>query len=61
MKKGSFVVIEGPDGTGKETQAKLLMSRFQEQRIPVEFFDLPQYETSFFGNLVGRFLLITIA
>ncbi|QQG41499.1 MAG: thymidylate kinase [Candidatus Woesebacteria bacterium] len=56
MKKGSFVVIEGPDGTGKETQAKLLMSRFKERGLPVEFFDFPQYETSFFGKLVGRFL-----
>jgi dTMP kinase len=56
MKRGKFLVIEGADGTGKETQSKLLAARFEANNIPYVMFDFPQYETSFFGKLVGRFL-----
>lgn len=54
--RGKFIVIEGADGTGKETQTGLLTSRLKENNIHFEMFDFPQYETSFFGALVGRFL-----
>lgn len=54
--RGKFIVIEGPDGTGKKTQTDLLISRFQANGIPHEMFDFPQYESTFFGKLVGRFL-----
>lgn len=54
--RGKFIVIEGADGTGKETQAKLLAKHLLGKGGRLEFFDFPQYETSFFGALVGRFL-----
>jgi len=54
--RGKFIVIEGADGTGKETQSRLLTKRLEGMDIPFVMFDFPQYETTFFGKLVGRFL-----
>lgn len=53
--KGKFIVIEGTDGSGKGTQVHLLVKRLQEEGIPVEMVDFPQYESpsSYF---VGKYL-----
>ena len=32
--KGFFITLEGPDGTGKTTQAKLLLQFLEEQGRP---------------------------
>lgn len=56
VNRGRFIVIEGADGTGKETQAKLLSKKLRDEGYLLENFDFPQYEKSFFGTLVGRFL-----
>ena len=53
--KGTFIVIEGVDGSGKETQAKLLVEFFQKKGTPVLYVDFPQYE-GFFGKLVADYL-----
>lgn len=49
-KEGRFFVIEGPDGSGKSEQFKLLKARLTEEGYPVVSFDFPQYEreSSFF-------------
>lgn len=56
MKKGKIIVIEGADGTGKATQAKLLKEQLEKQGYRVDVYDFPQYTDTFFGKLVGRFL-----
>jgi len=56
MKQGKLIVIEGNDGSGKGTQLKLLIDYLKKKNIPFEQFDFPQYEKTFFGNLVRRFL-----
>lgn len=43
MRKGKFIVIEGTDGSGKATQAKLLAKRLKEAGYSVAVFDFPQY------------------
>jgi len=56
MTKGKLVVIEGTDGSGKATQLKLLIEFLKRNETNFETFDFPQYEKTFFGKFVGRFL-----
>ena len=55
-KKGKLVVIEGTDGSGKTTQLKLLIDYLKKNKADYQTFDFPQYEKTFFGKFVGRFL-----
>jgi len=54
--KGKLIVLEGIDGSGKKTQLDLLVRFLKKKNLPVKLADFPQYYTSFFGNLVGRYL-----
>jgi thymidylate kinase len=44
-KKHLHIVIEGTDGSGKATQAKLLKERFLKEGVPAELIDFPRYGT----------------
>jgi len=50
MAKGTFIVIEGSDGSGKGTQFKIVSDRLKEQGYDVATYDFPQYdqESSYF-------------
>jgi len=50
MPKGTFIVIEGSDGSGKGTQFKIVSDRLKEQGYDVATYDFPQYnqESSYF-------------
>lgn len=54
--KGKLIVIDGIDGSGKATQAKLLIKRIKKSGYKTATLDFPQYYNNFFGELVGRFL-----
>lgn len=41
---GTFIVLEGTDGSGKATQFRLLRERLQAVGYEVEVFDFPRYE-----------------
>lgn len=56
MEKGIFIVIDGSDGSGKRTQTDLLLKYLKSKHLTVSYFDFPQYEKSFFGKMVGRYL-----
>ena len=43
MGKGKLIVIEGTDGSGKATQSKRLLHRFEEKGILTAYADFPQY------------------
>lgn len=53
--KGKFIVLEGADGTGKTTQAKLFFSYLKKQKIPSVLFSFPQYQSAW-GKMVRRYL-----
>lgn len=55
-RKGKLVVIDGADGSGKSTQAKLLLNYLGKHSIDHTFISFPRYYTSFHGKHVGRFL-----
>ena len=52
---GTLIAIEGIDGSGKHTQAKLLEHTLASQGYTVYATGFPQYD-SWFGNMVGKFL-----
>ena len=54
--KGKVIVIEGGDGSGKATQAQLLVSYLKKKKILVKYFDFPQYYHTFHGQTVARYL-----
>lgn len=54
--RGKLIVIEGIDGSRKQTQAKLLVARLRKQGYPAQAVSFPLYEQSFFGALIGRYL-----
>lgn len=56
MKKGKFIVIDGIDGTGKATQAALLVERLKKEGKKVKTIDFPRYYDNFFGKLIGEYL-----
>ena len=53
--KGRFIVIEGIDGAGGETQSKLLIKHLAEKGKEVEFFSYPN-PNSPVGKLIYEFL-----
>lgn len=56
IQKGKLLVIDGPDGSGKATQTKLLVSRLRREGARVRTLDFPQYEKNFFGRFLKECL-----
>lgn len=53
--KGILIAIEGCDGSGKKTQAGLLLERLKKEGRPVVLIAFPRYQ-EFFGSLVKQYL-----
>lgn len=45
MKRATFIVLDGADGTGKDTQAPLLLDAAKQRGLTVSLFRFPEYET----------------
>lgn len=54
--KGKLIVIDGSDGSGKATQAKLILKYLKKSQTSYRFYDFPRYYSSFHGRVVGRML-----
>ncbi len=55
-KKGTFIVIDGTDGSGKATQVELLSKRLTKEGRTVKVVDFPEYYKNFFGKFIGHCL-----
>ncbi len=54
---GQLLVIEGGDGSGKQTQTKLLVERLQrEAQRRVMTIDFPQYQKNMYGAIIRDYL-----
>lgn len=54
--KGKLIVIDGSDGVGKETQAKLLAKRLRKEGRDVKTLHFPQYGVNVLGRLINECL-----
>jgi len=53
VEKGKFIVVEGTDCSGKETQTRLLLERLAQENISAEQMTFPRYDTPT-GRIVGK-------
>ncbi len=54
--EGKLIVIDGTDGSGKATQAKLLHDRLEREGKQVATLDFPRYTENFFGKFIRECL-----
>lgn len=54
--RGKFLVFEGYGGTGKTTQAELLVKYLSEKGGKVKYLHFPRYSSSFHGRMIKRCL-----
>lgn len=54
--QGKLIVIDGADGSGKKTHARMLSERLRGEGHSVETLDFPRYTENFFGKFIRECL-----
>lgn len=55
-RKGKLIVLDGNDGSGKQTQSEMLRSHLISLGIRVLLVSFPRYNETFFGRMLRRLL-----
>lgn len=55
-RRGVLIVLEGVDGSGKATQAKLLLRHLRAAGYKAHVLDFPRYGSGFFAKAIARYL-----
>src|SRR3989344_5645810 len=55
-RRGKLIVIDGTDGSGKATQAGLLIRHLKRDGRKVKIVNFPDYSSNFFGKFIGHCL-----
>lgn len=55
-REGKFVILEGLDGSGTETQTRLLADYFKEKNWETEKLSYPDYDKPIGGIMINKFL-----
>jgi dTMP kinase len=56
MGKGKFIVLDGNDGSGKQTQSEMLRDFLLKQNKSALQMSFPRYEETFFGKMLKELL-----
>jgi dTMP kinase len=48
MQKGKLIVFDGNDGSGKQTQVRVLIERLEKEGLQVRTMDFPQIRKKLF-------------
>ena len=56
MNKGKLIILEGPMGSGKSTQAKILFEKLKAARLSVKIFEYPDIANNLISRSINRMI-----
>jgi thymidylate kinase/thymidylate synthase ThyX len=56
MTRGKLIILEGPTGSGKSTQSKILFQKLKAANLPVKMFEFPDIANSLISRSINRMI-----
>ncbi|HUY53308.1 MAG TPA: FAD-dependent thymidylate synthase [Candidatus Dormibacteraeota bacterium] len=54
MNRGKLIILDGPTGSGKSTQAQILLKKFELAKLSAKIFNYPDINNSLISRLINR-------